>query len=632
MEKGFERCRYDYSKKKLTDGVATTTRNMKSFIETSLKDPAPHVQGQIDWNFNRGSLGMLENKEQNFLVHLQNEKTVRLLEVLKENPLKVSRSLRTEERFANEVMVSGNKFIGFRTKNAIRVANLSKLEQLEDDDEIEAADIYDYSHVDEVIASSFYKDQLIALDSNYNLVKYDLKCKAVNYRFQFPPNTTSNLLSLLPFNVNAVYEPRTTMKFTYTNAQEFGSIDFRASIVNKLTSMPFNKHIAMKCEKIYNHYHSLKHENLTYIVSSHMLYCIDHRNFKYPLVQWAHQIADQPMMITSTLYSQNEVICVASNTPGDLKIFNFDGKAINHLPCTPLSIQNSLNNLHEKGHFLLSDEIKERVNFSTTGIVLKAEEKRLRLRLFTQNAAGDIFQGVLTCHKYTPRSKEKELYDHFNEWDFLVTNTDTANVFLSLEERVKREEFVVSDIMRMDGLAKVLTCESLQFNDPANDIIFDSEAIVQPKWKVSIEKALTYQDVLAKEILNVWDDIDPEDIQSSFLAGALDRTDLMSECSSDRVTKWLRAANDTNVIIEEISFTDNVDKKPVSTQIFPENENLQPAATSTQIFPENDLQATFTQMLTEDGTQIVLENGTQYTIVEVNEKKKTIKKPRVVGF
>lgn len=595
IEKEFAKCAQEYKLRKLTNDVESTTPNMKNYIESTVKDPAPYVQGTVKWNFNRGSLGLLENKNESFLVNVQTKKSMRLIELSPEMPLKVTRSLRNEETFANELMVYSNKFIGFRSKNAIRVANISKREQLEDDDEIEACDIYDYSHVDEIIASTFYNDQLIVIDSNDNLVQYDLKCKAANFRYQIPPKTSSHLCRL-PFSISAVHEQnsRVNMKFTYTTAQEFGFIDHRSYVVNKMTSIPFD--FAMKCEKIFNHRHSLINPNLTYIVSSHMLYCIDHRKFKQPLLQWAHQITDQPMMITSTLYNDNEVICVSSNSPGDLKVFNFDGNAFNYLPYKPLSIQNSFNKLCTEGHFVLSD-IKERVYSSTTGIALKAEEGKFRMRLFTQNAAGDIFQSILGCHKKATGTTEKDLYDRFNNWDFSVANKNNANVFMSIEERLEREELVVDDIMRMNGLAKVLTCEKLQ--GFADDEVANMRTEIHPQWKVCIQKARAFEDVLAKEIMNIWDDIELEAIQPSFLAEALDRTDQVSETSNDRITNWLHAANNNDSIaIEEIDHD-----KPTSTQC--------------------DVMC----------KRIVTEDGAQFTVVEINkEEKKKMKKPRVAGF
>lgn len=605
MEKDFGHCSREYRKKVLSDDLEKmTTIHMKNYTENSVKDPAPHVQGTLEWNFNRGSLGLLETKnDQSFLVNVHDEKTMRLFEVSPEMPFKVARSRQPKDRFANEVMVGGDKFIGFRTKNSIKVANLSKIKELEDDDEFEACDIYDYSHVDEIIASSFYKDQLMVMDSNDNLVKYDLNYKAANFRFQFPPNTT-NFLCRQPFSLHAVYEPGvhgTPMKFTYTTAQEFGFIDCRKSVVNKITNIPFDKHFMMTCEKIFNHSHSLMNENLTYIVTSHMLYCIDHRHFKEPLVQWTHQISEQPMMLTSTLYNNNEVVCVASNVPGDLKVFNFDGSAFNYLPYKPLGIQNSFNKLREEGHFLLADDIKERVSLSTTGIALRAEEKSLRLQLFTQNAAGDIFQGILGCHKYALGQREEDLHEHFREWDNFIAKKDTANVFVSVDERLAREELVIDDIMRMDGLAKVLACEKLQSADDEFEPMMTEK---QPEWKISIEKAHNYQDILAREILNIWDDIEIADVKPSFLAEALDQADQKSEASSERISKWLRAANDTSVVIEEIFYSENVEL---------------PGTSSTQV------------------EKIITENGTEFTIVNIEEKKmKKVtskkKKPRLAGF
>lgn len=539
-------------RKKLVNEV-TASANVKTYIENLANDPVPHIRGIVDWNFNRGTLQLLEKNNQDFLVHVNNEKSVKLIKLHPKMEFTCEKSEQTANRFANELMI-GNKFIGIRHKNSIRVANFSKTEKFKDGEVIEVCDFYDHQQVDEIIASAFFNDQLIVMDSNEYITKYDLNYKAVNYRYQFPFNT-SNYVCRLPFSLSAVKETKIGIKVTYTNAQEFGFIDCRSTMKDKIMCIPFQDHFVMNCEKIFNHHHSQFHDYLTYIVSSHMLYCIDYRQPKQPLIQWAHQISEQPMMITSTSYADNEIICVSSNTPGDLKVFNFDGTCFNYLPLRPLSIQNSFNRLRKDGHFVTSNVMKERISMSTTGIALKADVGTLRTRLFTQNAAGDIFEGILACHEKTVVSDY--IFKNFNEFHSAVSSNTNAKIYMPIEERLLKNEIVVDDVVRMDSIAKVLTCEILQCKDPEEDN-FNMQTEIQPQWKMSIEKARSYQDVMAKEIMNIWDDLEIEEVKPSLFADALERTEQCRESSSDRVTRWLRASNAREVVIQEINFNDIV--------------------------------------------------------------------------
>lgn len=569
---------YDHRQKKHDIFLTPKTQQ---YVEILALDPAPYIKGRLDWNFNRGNLAIVDD----YLVKVNDQKSFKLLEATPKMTMKCDKLNETEDNFANQIMING-KFIGMRRKNLIRIG---KIDELEDDEVISASDLYNFANVDEIIASTMFNNQLVALDSNEYLTRYDLETKSINYKYQFPKNT-SRFRCQLPFSLSAVKETKVCMKITYTNCYEFGFLDCRIQQLNKLTYFPFESIFNMTCEKIFNHCHSLINKNLTYVISSHFIYCMDMRKFDKPVIQWAHQITKPPMMFTNTLLNDTEIFCAASYVPEDLKVFNFDGTSANYFAFQPLNIQKSFHHLREEGHFLLSDNIKERINMSITGIALKSDEENRQVRLFTQNAVGDIFESRLLCTDNNSSSDEKELYEKFKGWDWMLSETKNANDFVPLEERIERKELVFNEIIQLSGIAKIFTCDALQTKkeDIEND---DMNMITEkkPRWKIDIEEARSYKDLLAQEIMNVWDDIDIEDLKPSLFAEALEITEQENENTSDRVAQWLQNTQ-MNETVDDINFSESLFFENTSTQLL-KTETLKEPAVETQT-TINDSQTT----------------------------------------
>lgn len=586
-EINFVKLHQQYKRNVINEENEMTSLAMKNFVEGSFKDPAPHVKG-IDWNFNRSSLGIIERDDKSFIVTPYTKGSFKFIELQSKNLLSTNESTKNGDRFVNELMTS-EKFIATRHKKSINVVNLSKLEDIKDEDVIETCDKYEYKTVDELIASAIFNDQLIVLDSNLNLVKYDISTKGANFTFRMPINTSR--LSVLPYSVNAINETKVRTNISFTNALELGFIDCRVKAKGNTQTFSFENHFAMQCENILNHTFSKINDNLVYVVSNHMLYGIDYRQMKHPLLRWAHQIKKSPMMMSTSLYGGSEMICLSSSEVGDLKVFNFDGNCFNHLPFTPKSIVNSYNNLCEDGHFLLSN-IRDRIKLSTTGIALKSDVQKLRIRLFTQNVAGDIFESFLNCHKNCQNTYNA--YDYFKDWSDHIDDFKDPNEYLTVTEKLERKDLIVDDIVRVDGIAKIFTCDDLQSRFAVEE---DDNLHIQrhPEWKISIEKARNYKDLLAKEIMNIWDDIDIEELKPQLFADALDATEQTRENSADRITRWLKASNNENVIIEEISFSENV-----------------------ELPQDHSTQATAGQIDTQEVAMVI--------------KSSKVKKPRVAGF
>ncbi len=439
-----------------------------------------------------------------------------------------------------------------RTKNSINVANLMKTE-VSDDDEIVATEKYEYKTVAELIASAFYENQLFVMDSNRNLVEYDLVTKHVCFKYHLSPPNKISKTSDMPLSISGADKIKKTFRILFTGASEIGFIDARESSDERI---PFENHFLTQCERIYNHCHSLMNENQIYIGSSHTLHLFDYRQMKQPIVQWAHLLQKPPMMMSTSLYGGSDVITVASHVPGDVQIFHFNESKFNNVPFKPMPIINSYNSLCERGHFLLSD-IRYRLPLSNTGMVLEPEFRNLKMKLFTQNVAGDIFETSLKCDGHQGEIKD-EYFLHFQAWDRSLKEFKDPNEFLTMSEKIERKDLIVHDIVRVDGIAKIMTLEELS----SNQVIKEEEIMhtqEKPAWKINIEKAREFEDLLAREIMNVWDDIDIEDVQPELFANALNTTENTQESSSDRITRWLKATNDESVVIEEISFSENIE-------------------------------------------------------------------------
>ena len=164
-------------------------------------------------------------------------------------------------------------------------------------------------------------------------------------------------------------------------------------ISNEITN---NSSFLFNCEQVTCQLKSLK-ENLIYLGAYHNLYGVDPRMGNRPVIQITHQLQKTPTIVKSVEFDDNEVICLSSNTPGDLKIFSNsldNSHRISRLGFKPKSILETFNECKMRGKFLFAKNLEEHVQYNISGALpIVVKEK---LNLLTQNCVGDIFRSILT--------------------------------------------------------------------------------------------------------------------------------------------------------------------------------------------------------------------------------------------
>lgn len=180
----------------------------------------------------------------------------------------------------------------------------------------------------------------------------------------------------------------------HTNPSSLNFLDFRkdptepVEIINS-SSFLFN------CERISCQLKSLK-ENLIYLGTYHNMYGVDPRMGNKPVIQITHQLQKTPTIAKSIQFQDNEVICLSSNTVGDLKVFSNslnESHVISRLGLKPKSILETFNECKMRGKFLFAKTMEEHVQYNVSGALPIVLDNKLNL--LTQNCVGDIFRSVL---------------------------------------------------------------------------------------------------------------------------------------------------------------------------------------------------------------------------------------------
>lgn len=284
-------------------------------------------------------------------------------------------------------------------------------------------------------------------------------------------------------------------------------------------------------------------------------------------MHWTHQMVMQPTMMKTVELKQEEIICLSSHKPGDLRIFNCakpaEGLGLNCVPFKPQSVGESYKKLRGNGELLMSETIKHRVDLSVTGIALFTikSRKHAKVELFVQNSIGDIFKTDLYPKKTSKKRaiEEVDASPYFHEWDAATKVNRNALNFASTKELIDHSELRFSDIVNLKGLASVLRCERLQRYDETDYGEMKTKMI--PRWRVDLEEAKEHKDVLAKCILDEWE-LEIEDTQPQAFAEALLATQNLKESGVDKVSWWL---DNASVVAEEQEMgVDELLAQPVS--------------------------------------------------------------------
>lgn len=551
-----------YRVKKISREHDITEQTVKEYIIHKFRDPVPYIDPSEGFYFypQRGTLKCFNAEtKRNFLLHIGKDDTIHFKRIKSEMHLK-RMDIMERNDFPLEILCDEqSEYVALRYRKEVKIGKLPPKESIKDGRIVEATKKFAFKR--DIIACALTNPFLWTIDS-----KYTIKRSHINFKFEdIQYDLAEHFIldgSLIPVSMSVPIELGTndrTISFTIKNS--FGLIDSRKKKTLSLTNYFSSNDFILNCEKIFSHCHSFVNNNLVYIATSHLLYAFDYRNLKEPVAYWSHQLYNPPMILTTSMYSEKEeIICVSSYTPGDLKIFNYDGETVNYYPYKPHSILDTYNNLRERGLFLLSDNIKDRVDANVTGITIHANPQKSIVKLFTQNYYGDIYENILNQNQ-----QEKDILkniEQFQLWENLLDVPLNPNKVLTANERILNGDFIIDDIIKFENLPKYLNSKTVMESDLTH-LEPENHSSFTPNWKISISEARKCDDLLAKEMMYLWDDVDDDSFEEEF-----ENTE--EENGKDKVSVWLensemlnKNSNDDVVEISDDDFMPEV----VSTQL-----------------------------------------------------------------
>lgn len=536
------------------------TGDMKQYMEMMESDPAPNIGTEFDWHFSGGNLKLLDIKSENYLVQpsMCSDYDLRLL-----TPSRYLQHIELQPKskcfgknYGYEIMTS-SAFLGLRRRKSVSLIKRFNIIPGKPNFHVPI----EFKWNTGIAASALSNEELIIVDEKQNLVRSNIGEMLVNSSMNLPIDDPKHRF---PISVSAI----DNNVVSYTDLKSLSLVDKRE---NKVHTIFNDENFYMKCEELSHHQKSAKGRVL-FLASSHILYGIDLRQYNDMMMHWTHQLIMQPTLMTSVMLAETEVICLASNMPGDLKIFNCEkgwkphSYRINHLPVKPRTLKASYSAMRDKGKLLLCDPIQHRLSLSTTGIAMAVKEKNSAVELYTQNSIGDIFRSELKCRD-DQRVDDMRVEANFEEWAKVLETPRNPLKFLSTKERLQSKKLQFTDVVSLKGVAKVLRCEKLQTGEDPEVVPMSTVRV--PRWKMDLEDAREYRDALSQHILAEWD-LDLEDCQPQLFAAALKASGQHKDKSMDKVSRWLEessiADEDIKVEDEDLSVINEVFNEPTATQ------------------------------------------------------------------
>lgn len=237
-----------------------------------------------------------------------------------------------------------------------------------------------------------------------------------------------------------------------------------------------------------------KHRSCRYLGTYHSFLMCDNRSPKQCVRQkWTHQFKSTPLLATVTSNNDKEIIVLSSQTVGENVIIlntwlNEEDSHSYNLPFTPPSIAETLNESQVQG-MCLNPYLRSRFELCNAGSTLVTSTRGVFH--FLQNSIGDIFYQCIThessLDKYSP-ANGKACYA-LNMWEKALTARGEPLVPLTL-----------TDKCNMQHIHENFTNRRLRLKfsgENAEDF--------EPTWKQSLAMLGSYIDLLAPELLAVWD-------------------------------------------------------------------------------------------------------------------------------
>ncbi|KAL5290735.1 hypothetical protein ACFFRR_010228 [Megaselia abdita] len=318
------------------------------------------------------------------------------------------------------------------------------------------------------------------------------------------------------------------------------------------------------------------YSDMFHLATSHKLLTLDSRYLEKEInetncvLRWTHQM-DCCASILKTFDVTNtdsEMIVGASPLMGEMRMFELEkvekkAKLTNTpyqyfssscLPFMPPTLETAYNISRRHGIALdPSYELKDRISYCLSGLDFYDGGIGDPVML-TSNSIGDVFSTTLNFRN--PSSKEDV--------------TVPIKRYLELIPECKKKPFYATDKVDFSGFRKVLNCPRL--NDgyvKIEEEYEDIEKVVKEKrcgrWKKPTQTLHEYKDMLAQDILSIWDVPKPDEL--------MDQSDitLPQQNKTNIVSSWLQSSvlnNDSMVVLPASNNVDElVEPKITSTPV-----------------------------------------------------------------
>ncbi|XP_076279135.1 TATA box-binding protein-associated factor RNA polymerase I subunit C-like [Lasioglossum baleicum] len=296
-----------------------------------------------------------------------------------------------------------------------------------------------------------------------------------------------------------------------------------------------------KCENITLDIES-RHHCCRYVGTSHSLLMCDKRSPKQCVQQkWTHQFTSPPLIGQVANREDKEFIVLSSqvSTESIVILNTWTSDEISHsfnFPYTPANIMETLNESQLQG-MCLNPYLRNRFELSNVGSALIGNEAG-DIFLFLQNSIGDV------CYQCITHDTAMDKYSAVNCRSYCILNAWELAVSSQAETIVP---LTISETSNMQHIYKCFTNKKLRLK--SDDC--ESHNYFDPSWKQSLEKLNSYMDILAPELLAVWEICEEVPLP-------------LTAAPHQKVLSWLESA-DTKAPIPSQEEFENI-ATPVNTQ------------------------------------------------------------------
>lgn len=456
-------------------------------------DPDPYFSGTYNWYYTGGTLTKLCHGDENILLFPYSEELVATSISLQEGCLwkpnfKIADKCQLDGvlyELRNKYINNSHRIIG-RYKNHCILYNLS----------------VDNSHLN-LIELHKVKSPIPFISTDLNPFKINEFC-TVNVERQvstwdmmkMKPVSSGKVMStkVLDDNWGSIkYQSREPDVLIYTDRCCVHYIDTRQPIERPSLSLCPKINLEA-CENLCSD-NASKNSFCRYLGAYHSFLLIDSRTPNECMKQkWTHQFKGAPLLCNVMEKGNQEVLVIASQIQRERSIIINNWTNEMHsksysLPFTPPSILETLQESQMQGK-CLDPSMKHRLGLSNAGCTLITDSEG-QIYLFQQNSIGDIFYQKIT--------HEEQMGKYSTE------NCQAVRALEAWENAILKQKdtvipLVFSEKSNMNHIFKNLKRSKLKYVHPDKTEIFS-----EPRWKQSLEEINSYVDLLAPELLAIWE-------------------------------------------------------------------------------------------------------------------------------